>query len=111
MSLTTSKNPRSVPHPSHGSEAIYYLAHALHDKTFIGGILSRSLKLFNQFFFHVNIPPRVKIGKRMELAHGGFGVVMHQNTIIGDDAIIFHNVTIGNGGLALAIESILGQVQ
>ena len=108
MALTTSKNSHSVPHPSHGSEAIYYMAHALYTKAYIGGILSRILKRLNQFLFHVNIPSQVKIGKHLELVHGGFGVVMHHDTIIGDDAIIFHNVTIGNGGARIGNNVYIG---
>ncbi len=96
MAKTISKNQRSVLHPSHGSEALYYLSHKLYVKQV--RLLSTILKRINQLIFHVNIPPSVKIGERLELAHGGFGIVMHSNTIIGDDAIIFHNVTIGNGG-------------
>lgn len=108
MTLTTSQNPHSVPHPHRGSEALYYCSHTLHSKKYIGSLFSAFLKRLNQFVFHVNIPPQVKIGKRLELAHGGFGVVIHQNTIIGDDAIIFHNVTIGNGGARIGNRVYIG---
>ena len=98
MKLITSNNSRSIPHPSYGCEKIHYWAYKFYRKGLLGNTLSIILKRINQFIFHLNIPPSVKIGERLELAHGGFGIVIHSNTIIGDDAIIFHNVTIGNGG-------------
>lgn len=66
------------------------------------------MKRINQILFHVNIPPQAKIGKRLELAHGGFGIVINKNTVIGDDAIIFHNVTIGNGGARIGHRVYIG---
>jgi serine O-acetyltransferase len=107
MTLTTSRNPYSIPHPKRGPEAIYYISHLL-SKTYLGSFFSAFLKRVNQLIFHVNIPPQVKIGKRLELAHGGFGVVIQQDTIIGDDAIIFHNVTIGNGGARIGDRVYIG---
>lgn len=44
----------------------------------------------------------------MDLPHGGFGVVMHEDTCIGDDAIIFHNVTIANGGARIGARVYIG---
>lgn len=32
------------------------------------------------------------------MPRGGFGLAVHDDTEIGDDAVIRHNVTIGNGG-------------
>lgn len=56
------------------------------------------IKYANVMLFRAYIPPDATIGKRLDLPHGGFGVIMHENTKIGDDAIIFHNVTFANGG-------------
>ncbi len=44
----------------------------------------------------------------MQLNHGGFGVIMHRNVKIGDDAIIFQNVTIGNGGASIGDRVYIG---
>ena len=41
------------------------------------------------------IPATCKIGKRLRLEHGGNGVVIHAKSIIGDNARIFHQVTLG----------------
>jgi serine O-acetyltransferase len=46
--------------------------------------------------FYSFIPPSATIGSRLVLPHHGFGVVMNNDVIIGDDAIIFHNSTFGN---------------
>lgn len=102
------KNIKSVPHPSWGAERLYYISNILYPKGRASRFVSNFLKRLNQILFHVNIPPQVAIGKRLELAHGGFGIVMHHNTIIGDDAIIFHNVTIGNGGARIGDRVYIG---
>ncbi len=103
---TNIKNPRSFPHKKWGAERLYYLSHALHLKGF-----KRSayfFKYFSMLLFRCFIPPEVTIGKRLDLPHGGFGVVIQKNTIIGDDAIIFHNVTIANGGACIGDRVYIG---
>lgn len=40
-------------------------------------------------------PAPCKIGKRLCLPHGGKGIIIDKNCIIGDDVTIFHQVTIG----------------
>jgi serine O-acetyltransferase len=57
--------------------------------------LARLVKFLNVFLFRSYIDPSAKIGKRLNLPHGGFGTVIVRSATIGDDAIIFHNVTIG----------------
>ena len=104
----TFQNPRSVEHPSWGAERIYYMSHFFHSKGKAGSVASSFFKRLNQVLFHVNIPPQVCIGKRLELAHGGFGIVMHHDTVIGDDAILFQNVTIGNGGARIGHRVYIG---
>ena len=99
-------NPKSVPHPDRAAEKLYYLSHSLWDRKRF--LFAKILKLINTFIFRNHIHPNVKIGKRLELAHGGFGVVVHSNVIIGDDAIIFHNVTIGNGGATIGDRVMIG---
>lgn len=106
--LKMSKNPRSVDCRSWGVERIYYLSNRMCNSGKICRVFSILLKRINQFIFHVNIPPQVTIGKRLDLPHGGFGIVMHNDTIIGDDAIIFHNVTIGNGGARIGDRVYIG---
>lgn len=41
------------------------------------------------------LPGSCRIGKGIVLPHGGRGVVLHPTAVIGDDVIIFHQVTLG----------------
>jgi serine O-acetyltransferase len=47
----------------------------------------------------VEIPLPVKIGEHFELAHGGFGVVIHPNTTIGNRVKIYPGVTLGRADI------------
>lgn len=100
------RNQKSVKHKHWGTERIYYLSHFLYRRNFKR--LSYALKYLNIFIFRAYIPPEVFIGERLDLPHGGFGIVMHRDTIIGDDAIIFHNVTIADGGITIGDRVYIG---
>lgn len=43
----------------------------------------------------IDIPVKTKIGRRTVIFHG-FGIVINESAIVGDDCIIRHGVTIGN---------------
>ncbi len=45
------------------------------------------------------IPPSVRIGKDFLLEHGGFGVVIHSKTKIGDRVKIYPGVTVGRADI------------
>jgi serine O-acetyltransferase len=47
----------------------------------------------------VEIPRSVKIGEDFELAHGGFGVVIHPSTTIGKRVKIYPGVTLGRADI------------
>jgi serine O-acetyltransferase len=47
----------------------------------------------------VEIPRAVEIGADFELAHGGFGVVIHPATRIGDRVKIYPGVTLGRADI------------
>lgn len=96
MMLEKNQNLRWVPQKKWGAEKLYYISHSLVVKGFKR--LAYVLKYINMLIFRNYIPPEVKIGKRLDLPHGGFGVIMQKDTQIGDDAVIFHNVTFANGG-------------
>lgn len=49
----------------------------------------------NRFIFSCDIPCSVQIGHHLHLPHFGLGVVIHPHTIIGDNVVIFQQVTIG----------------
>lgn len=48
-----------------------------------------------RLLFSAEIPYSVEIGKGVDFKHGGLGVVIHEKAIIGENTIIFQNVTIG----------------
>jgi serine O-acetyltransferase len=57
---------------------------------FLGRLVVELLSLYT-----VEVPPRVRIGRDFVLAHRGQGVVLSEQTVIGDRVTIFHQVTIG----------------
>jgi len=60
----------------------------------IGKLAYYMLKLLG-----VEIPLLVKIGDDFELAHGGFGVVIHPSTTIGKGVKIYPGVTLGRADI------------
>jgi serine O-acetyltransferase len=60
----------------------------------LGGLAYFILKLLG-----VEIPLPVKVGEQLELAHGGFGVVIHPHTIIGRGVKIYPGVTLGRADI------------
>jgi serine O-acetyltransferase len=63
-------------------------------KPFFGRLAYYALKLLG-----VEIPPSVQIGRSLELAHGGFGVVIHSRSIIGSRVKIYPGVTLGRADI------------
>lgn len=57
-------------------------------------------KILVEYIFGVEIKAETKIGKNLVLSHGGNGVIIHPHAIIGDNVVIYHQVTIGGFGLA-----------
>lgn len=62
----------------------------------VGRLAYYALKLLG-----VEIPLSVEIGEGFELAHGGFGVVIHPRTIIGARVKIYPGVTLGRADIYL----------
>jgi serine O-acetyltransferase len=60
----------------------------------LGGLAYFLLKLLG-----VEIPRPVKVGDHLELAHGGFGVVIHPRTTIGKRVKIYPGVTLGRADI------------
>jgi serine O-acetyltransferase len=50
-------------------------------------------------FLGAEIPLSVRIGRNFELAHGGFGVVIHPWSIIGDRVKVYPGVTLGRADI------------
>jgi serine O-acetyltransferase len=92
--MIPSKNKRYWPHSQWGAEYLYYLSHRLWERRFRR--LALLVKYLNAALFRVHIDCPARIGPRLDLPHGGFGVVIAPEVEIGEDAIIFHNVTVGH---------------
>lgn len=60
----------------------------------LGGLAYYLLKLLG-----VEIPRSVRFGEQCRLEHGGFGVVIHRSTQIGDGVRIYPGVTIGRADI------------
>ena len=65
----------------------------------IGPLAYYTLKLLG-----VEIPRSVRIGQHLLLEHGGFGVVIHSRTVIGDHVKIYPGVTIGRADIYRPME-------
>jgi serine O-acetyltransferase len=61
---------------------------------FLGGLAYFSLKLLG-----IEMPRSVKVGKDLEIAHGGFGLVVHPNTVIGNRVKIYPGVGLGRADI------------
>ena len=66
----------------------------------LGRLAYYALKLLG-----VEIPLSVAIGRDFELAHGGFGVVIHPRTVIGDRVKIYPGVGLGRADVHLPISA------
>jgi serine O-acetyltransferase len=62
----------------------------------IGRLAYYTLKLLG-----VEIPLSVRVGRGLELAHGGFGVVIHPKTAIGERVKIYPGVGLGRADVHL----------
>jgi serine O-acetyltransferase len=65
----------------------------------LGGLAYLLLKLLG-----IEVPRSVRIGEEVTLEHGGFGVVIHPNSEIGDRVKIYPGVTLGRADIYRAIE-------
>lgn len=54
-------------------------------------------KIYAQVLLHVELSPRTEVGPGLSLPHP-FSIVVNVHSIIGENCILRHNVTIGNKG-------------
>ena len=59
---------------------------------------ARALSQLNRFLTEIEIHPGAQIGRRFFIDHGA-GVVIGETTIIGDDVLLYHQVTLGGTSL------------
>lgn len=74
---------------------LYRIAHRLNMWRF--RLLARMLSTFSRFLTGIEIHPAATIGKRFFIDHG-MGVVIGETTKIGDDVLIYQQVTLGGTG-------------
>lgn len=55
-----------------------------------------------------DIPAKCSIGKNLYLGHGANGIIIHPKTVIGENARIYHQVTLGSNGVGNNRSPILG---
>ena len=72
---------------------------------FVGKFIS----YLNRLLFSIWLPSSAKIGKNFTLGYWGLGIVIHSNSIIGNNCQINQNVTIGRnfGDKKAQIEALL----
>jgi len=75
---------------------IYRISNLLHQNLRVP-VLPRMLSAFARFLTGVEIHPGARIGHRFFIDHGT-GVVIGETATIGDDCVLFHNVTLGGTG-------------
>lgn len=71
------------------------LAHFLYECRLF--FLARLVSQLGRFFTGIEIHPGAKIGRRLFIDHGA-SVVIGETATIGDDCLIFHQVTLGGTG-------------
>lgn len=60
-----------------------------HHIPLLPGFFSRLNRVINS----CDIPSKTKIGKNVSFKHNALGVVINEYTVIGDDCVIYQNVT------------------
>ncbi len=75
---------------------LYRIAHLLRVRLRVP-LLPRLLSALARFWSGVEIHPGARIGRRCFIDHGT-GVVIGETAEIGDDCVMFHNVTLGGTG-------------
>lgn len=76
--------------------ALYRIAHWLRESLAVP-LIPRLLSVLGRFWSGVEIHPGARIGRGFFIDHGT-GVVIGATAEIGDDCVLFHNVTLGGTG-------------
>jgi serine O-acetyltransferase len=61
-------------------------------------LLARTISQFSRLVTHIEIHPGATIGRRFFIDHGD-GVVIGETSVIGDDVLLYHQVTLGGTSL------------
>ncbi|MCL2785056.1 MAG: serine O-acetyltransferase [Propionibacteriaceae bacterium] len=90
----TSKAMVALTYPGVHAVWAYRIAHAMWTTSPLLRPWARILMSFARFFTGVEIHPGAKIGRRFFIDHG-MGVVIGETAEIGDDVLMYHQVTLG----------------
>lgn len=60
-------------------------------------LIARIISGFSRFLTGVDIHPGAQIGKRVVIDHG-MGTVIGETAVVGDDVLLYHQVTLGGRG-------------
>ncbi len=77
-----------------GPRALFFhrIAHVLYQMKLY--FFARAVSELARFLTGIEIHPGAKIGRRLVIDHG-MGLVIGETTVVGDDCILFHGVTLG----------------
>jgi serine O-acetyltransferase len=90
----TSKLLVALTYPGIHAVWVYRLAHRLWLTGPAGKPLARVLSQLSRFFTGIEIHPGAVIGRRFFIDHG-MGVVIGETAEVGDDVLMYHQVTLG----------------
>jgi serine O-acetyltransferase len=82
-------------YPGFHAVLLHRVAHRLYGVRLF--LLARVISNINRFLTGVDIHPGAKVGRRFFIDHG-MGVVIGETTEIGDDVLVYQNVTLGGTG-------------
>jgi serine O-acetyltransferase len=82
-------------YPGFHAVLLHRLAHRLYRANFY--LIARLISNFSRLITGVDIHPGARIGRRFFIDHG-MGVVIGETSEIGDDVLIYQNVTLGGTG-------------
>ena len=72
---------------------LYRIGHFFHKYGFVK--VAKSISYLNRVLFGGWIPSSAEIGENFKCGYGGIGVVIHNDTKIGNNCVIAQNVSIG----------------
>ena len=72
---------------------LYRIGHFFHKCGFVK--VAKSISYLNRVLFGGWIPSSAEIGENFKCGYGGIGVVIHNDTKIGNNCVIAQNVTLG----------------
>lgn len=82
-------------YPSLHAMAFHRLAHRMHRWGL--PLIPRLVSQFSRFVTGIEIHPGARIGRRFFIDHG-MGVVIGETAVVGDDVMLYHQVTLGGTG-------------